>query len=57
MSTRSEDGVVDENLAVHGLPRLYVVSSSTFPTSSQANSTFMIVPIALRLVDHLKRTL
>jgi choline dehydrogenase-like flavoprotein len=57
MSTRSEDGVVDENLAVHGLPTLHVVSSSTFPTSSQANSTFMIIPFALRLVDHLKRTL
>ena len=57
MSARSEDGVVDKNLAVHGLPTLHVISSSTFPTSSQANSTFMIIPFALRLVDHLKRSL
>jgi choline dehydrogenase-like flavoprotein len=57
MSARSEDGVVDRELAVHGLPTLHVVSSSVFPTSSQANSTFMIIPFALRLVDHLKRTL
>ena len=57
MSARSEDGVVDRDLAVHGFPSLHVVSSSTFPTSSQANSTFMIIPFALRLVDRLKRTL
>lgn len=57
MSERSEDGVLDRDLAVHGLPTLHVVSSSAFPTSSQANSTFMILPFALRLVDHLKRAL
>ncbi|HZR96230.1 MAG TPA: GMC family oxidoreductase [Gaiellaceae bacterium] len=55
MSERPEDGVVDANLAVHGLPNLHVVSSSVFPTSSQANSTFMIVVFALRLADRLKR--
>lgn len=57
MSDRAEDGVLDRDLAVHGLPTLHVVSSSAFPTSSQANSTFMIVPFALRLVDHLKSAL
>jgi choline dehydrogenase-like flavoprotein len=57
MSARSEDGVVDADLSVHGVPALHVVSSSVFPTSSQANSTFMIVPFALRLVERLKREL
>ena len=57
MSARPEDGVVDRNLAVHGLPTLYVASSSAFPTSSQANSTFMIVVFALRLADHLRARL
>ena len=38
-----EDDVVDTDLAVHGFPTLHVVSSSVFPTSGQANSTFMIV--------------
>jgi choline dehydrogenase-like flavoprotein len=33
-----------------------VASSSTFVTSGQANSTFMIVAFALRLADHLNRT-
>jgi choline dehydrogenase-like flavoprotein len=57
MAARSEDGVVGPDLAVHGLPTLYVASSSVFPTSSQANSTFMIIVFALRLADHLKREL
>ena len=53
MSSEPEDGVVDKNLAVHGVSNLHVVSSSTFVTSGQANSTFMIVVFALRLIDHL----
>lgn len=57
MSTSPSDGVVDQNLAVHGIPNLYLVSSSVFVTSGQANSTFMIVVLALRLADHLARQL
>jgi choline dehydrogenase-like flavoprotein len=54
MSATPDDGVVDADLAVHGVRDLHVLSSSTFPTSSQANSTFMIVVFALRLADHLR---
>jgi choline dehydrogenase-like flavoprotein len=54
MSDDPEDGVVDRNLNVHGFEDLYVASSSTFVTSSQANSTFMIVVFALRLADRLR---
>jgi hypothetical protein len=57
MSARPEDGVVDPHLALHGVPNLSVASSSTFVTSSQANSTFMIVLLALRLADHLNTVL
>jgi GMC oxidoreductase/FAD dependent oxidoreductase len=57
MSTRPEDGVLDPNLAVHGFDDLFVASSSAFTTSGQANPTLMIVAIALRLGDHLHRTL
>jgi len=53
MSANPDEGVVDCNLAVHGFDDLFIASSSTFPTSSQANSTFMVVAFALRLVDHL----
>jgi choline dehydrogenase-like flavoprotein len=57
MSARPEDGVLDSRLAVHGFDDLFVASSSAFVTSGQANSTFTIVVLALRLADHLRRTL
>jgi choline dehydrogenase-like flavoprotein len=53
MSALPEDGVVDGNLAVHGFDDLFVASSSTFPTSGQANSTLMLVAFAVRLADRL----
>lgn len=53
MSAEPGDGVLDANLAVHGFDDLFVVSSSAFPTSSQANSTFMLTAFAARLADHL----
>jgi choline dehydrogenase-like flavoprotein len=57
MALSSSDGVVDEHLAVHGVPNVHVASSSTFVTSGQANSTFMVVAFALRLADHLAQKL
>ena len=53
MSKDPADGVVDENLAVHGIGNLHVVASSVFPTSGQANSTLMVVVFAIRLIEHL----
>jgi choline dehydrogenase-like flavoprotein len=53
MSEEPEDGVVDRNLAVHGLEDLFVASTSTFPSSGQANPTFTGVAFAVRLADHL----
>jgi choline dehydrogenase-like flavoprotein len=57
MSMRPDDGVVDPELAVHGYPAVHVASSSVFPSSGQANSTFMIVVFAIRLAKHLARSL
>jgi choline dehydrogenase-like flavoprotein len=53
MSTDPADGVLDARLAVHGFDDLFVASSSAFPTSSQANSTFMLTAFAVRLADRL----
>jgi choline dehydrogenase-like flavoprotein len=53
MASDPADGVLDANLAVHGFEDLFVASSSAFPTSSQANSTFMLTAFAVRLADHL----
>jgi choline dehydrogenase-like flavoprotein len=54
MSADPADGVLDRDLAVHGFDDLFVVSSSAFVTSGQANSTFMIGAFAVRLADHLR---
>jgi choline dehydrogenase-like flavoprotein len=53
MSELPEDGVVDRNLAVHGFRDLYIASTSTFPSSGQANPTFTGIAFAVRLADHL----
>jgi choline dehydrogenase-like flavoprotein len=57
MAAASSGGVVDKNLTVHGTTNVFVASSSTFVTSGQANSTFMIVAFAVRLADHLRHKL
>ena len=57
MSEHKNDGVVGTNCNIHGFDDLFVASSSTFVTSGQANSTFMVVAFALRLADYLKQEL
>lgn len=49
----SATGVLDENLKIWGTSNLYVCSSSAFPTSSQANPTFLLGAFAVRLAHHL----
>jgi hypothetical protein len=55
MSRDSGHGVVDANCVVHGVDNLSIASSSTFPTSSQANPTLMIVAMAIRLASYLQK--
>jgi choline dehydrogenase-like flavoprotein len=57
MAADPADGVVDADLKVHGVDNVYVASSSVFVTSGQANSTFMIVVLAVRLADKLAKLL
>jgi choline dehydrogenase-like flavoprotein len=42
---------------IHGVDNLFVASSATFPTSSQANPTLTVIALALRLAQHLKSKL
>lgn len=56
MSRAPEDGVVDKDCKIHDLANVFVVSSSVFPTSGQANPTFLAVALALRLAEHLQRS-
>lgn len=57
MSAAPGDGVVGPDCSVHGFDDLFVASSAIFPSSGQANSTFMIVAFGLRLADQLRREL
>ena len=51
MGTDIKNSVVNKNLRVHDIKNLYVVGSSTFPTSGYTNSTFAIIQLSLRLAD------
>jgi hypothetical protein len=53
MGDNPKDSVVDENLKVHGVDNLFVVSTSVYRTDGQANSTFLAVALAMRLASHL----
>ena len=48
---------LDDACRVHGIANLYVAGCSVFPTSGWVNPTLTIVALALRLADHLERTL
>jgi hypothetical protein len=53
ISQTADQGVVDQNLKIWGTANLYVCSSSAFPTSGQANPTFLLGTFAVRLAHHL----
>ena len=52
MGSNPRSSVVNADCRVHGIDNLYIVSSATFPTSSQANPTLTVVALALRLAAH-----
>jgi choline dehydrogenase-like flavoprotein len=57
MSDDPRFGVVDSQCQVHGVKGLYIVGSSVFPTSSHVNPTLMILSLAIRTADQLKKLL
>jgi choline dehydrogenase-like flavoprotein len=57
IATTAADGVVDEQLKVWGATNLYICSSSVFPTSGQANPTFLLGAFAVRLARQLATAL
>jgi choline dehydrogenase-like flavoprotein len=54
MGTDPLISVVDSNCKVHGVGNLYIASAAVFTTSSQANPTFTVVALAVRLAHHLR---
>lgn len=57
MSNDPHHGVVDLNCRVHGVSNLFIAGSSVFPTVGHERPTLNIVALALRLTDHIKKTL
>lgn len=54
MASDPRRGVVDADCRVHGVERLFIASTSVFPTNGHANPTLTLVALALRLADHIK---
>lgn len=53
MGTDEQDGVVDQQLRVHGTHGLYVCGASVFPTSGYINPTLTAMALSVRLADHI----
>jgi choline dehydrogenase-like flavoprotein len=53
MSAAPRDGVVDADCRVHGTSNLHAVGAAVFPTSGQANPTYLAVCLSLRLARRL----
>ncbi len=53
ISSSAEAGVVDYDLKVWGTDDVYVCSSSCFPTSGQANPTFLLAAFGARLAHQI----
>jgi choline dehydrogenase-like flavoprotein len=51
MATSPSQGVVDNNLRVHGIDNLFVASCSVFPTGGSSNPTLTLMMLALRLAE------
>lgn len=56
MAASADSGVVDKNCMVFGVNNLYVAGSSIFPTGGFVNPTMTIVALAIRLGEHLSRS-
>ncbi len=53
MAASSDDGVVDGNCRLFGVPNLHVISTAVLRTSSHGNPTLTAVQLGLRLADQL----
>jgi choline dehydrogenase-like flavoprotein len=56
MAADPTEGVVDENLRIHGTGNVYVAGSSVFPSLGAANPTFTAMALALRMAHFIDQT-
>ncbi len=57
MSKDPRSGVVDADCKVHEVDNLFIAGSSVFPTAGHANPTLTIVALAVRLAQHVQKSL
>ena len=57
MTNNPLTGIVDPNLAVHGIDNLSIASLSVFPTGGSSNPTLTLMMLTLRLADRLRAQL
>jgi choline dehydrogenase-like flavoprotein len=55
MAGRAQDGVVDRDHRVFGIPNLFIVDGSVLPTQGAANPALTIMALAARAADGLAR--
>ena len=55
MGEYSNSSVVNKFNQVHGISNLYINDGSIFPTAGNANSTFTIMALSMRLGDYLEK--
>jgi len=53
-STAPTEGVVDQNLKLHGVDNMYVAGSSVFPSTGVSNPTMTIIALSIRLAEYLQ---
>ena len=53
MSRSEADGVVDQDLRVHGTDNLYVCSNAVYPNATATNPTLTVGALAVRLAKHI----
>jgi choline dehydrogenase-like flavoprotein len=54
IATNPADGVVDENLLVHGSRNTFVCDASVLPSTGATNTALTVGALAHRLSEHLK---
>ncbi len=55
MGDDEKNSVVDKDLKLHHTDNLYICSSSVFPSAGNANPTYTICALAVRLAENLKK--
>jgi choline dehydrogenase-like flavoprotein len=53
MAGRAQDGVIDADHRVFGIPNLFIVDGSVLPTQGSANPALTIMALAARAADRL----